>query len=137
MNATPYSVSIVLDHSYGPRLRELLKAGPVWVVDSPANRDCAQQLWSEFPAHDHLDGITVFNSGEGRSTEQILIDHMETIDLHHGIYSANPPYTAVRVVGSTLTPQVKQTLASFGFDSFTITSEGFDTVRPLPPPSIC
>jgi hypothetical protein len=137
MSTTPYSVSIVLDRSYGPFLRELLKGGPVWVVDSPANRDCAQQLWSEFPAHNHLDGITVFKSGEGRSPEQILIDNMETIDLHHGIYSANPPYTVVRVVGSTLTPQVKQTLASFGFDSFTITSEGFDAVRPSPPPLVC
>jgi transposase InsO family protein len=29
-------------------LCELLKAGPVWAVDSPGNRDCAQQLWAEF-----------------------------------------------------------------------------------------
>ena len=135
MSSAPYSVSIVLDRSYGPRLRELLKAGPLWAVDSPPNRDCAQQLWAEFPALDHLDGITVFKSAEGRSSEQMLIDQMGAIDDHYGVYSADPPYTAVRVVGSTLTPQVQQVLGSFGFDSFTVTDEGFQAVRPLPPSS--
>lgn len=131
MCSAHYSVSIVLDRSFGPRLRELLKAGPVWAVDSPANRDCAQQLWSEFPTRGHLDGITVFNSAEDRSSEQMPIDEMGTIEEHHGICTADPPYTAVRVVGTTLTPQVRQVLGSFAFDSFTLTDEGFHAVRPL------
>ena len=134
MSSAPYSVSIVLDRSYGPRLRELLKAGPVWAVDSPANRDCAQQLWSEFPARDHLDGITVFKSAEDRSPEEVLIGEVGTIDEHHGIYSADPAYTVIRVVGSDLTSEVRQVLAGFGFDSFTVNNDGFDAVRPLPPP---
>jgi hypothetical protein len=49
MSGGSYSVSIVLDRSYGTLLRDLLNTGPVWAVDSPANRDCAQQLWAEFP----------------------------------------------------------------------------------------
>jgi hypothetical protein len=84
-------------------------------------------------ARDHLDGVTVFKAAEDRSPEQILIDEMATIDLHHGVYSAIPPYTAIRVVGSTLTQQGRQVLATFGFDSFTLTDEGFRAVRPLPP----
>jgi hypothetical protein len=131
MSSAPYSVSIVLDRSYGVRLRELLNAGPVWAVDSPANRDCAQQIWAEFPARNHLHGITLFKT-EYPSPEQMLIDQMGTIDVHHGVYSADPPYTALSVVGSTLTPQVRQVLGSFGFDSFTVTDEGFRAVRPLP-----
>ena len=127
------SVSIVLDRSYGKLLRDLLNAGPVWAVDSPANRDCAEQLWAKFPARDHLDGVTVFKAAEDRSPEQILIDEIATIDLHHGVHSANPPYTAIRVVGSTLTQQGREVLATFGFDSFTLTDEGFRAVRPLPP----
>jgi hypothetical protein len=105
----------------------------VWAVDSPANRDCAQQLWAEFPARDHLDGITLFKATEDRSPGQILIDEMVTIDQHHGVYSADPPYTAIRVVGSTLTPQGREVLGTFGFDSLTLTDEGFQAVRPLPP----
>jgi len=133
MSSARYSVSVVLDRSYGPRLRELLKAGPVWAVDSPANRCCAQLLWEEFPGRDHLDGITVFNSAEDCSPTQMLIDQMGAIDDHHGVYSADPPYSAIRVVGSGLTSELQQTLASFGFNIFTVTDEGFDAVRPLPP----
>lgn len=134
MGSAPYSVSIVLDRNYGSRLGELLKGGPVWAIDSPTNRECAQQLWAELPDRDHLDGVTVFRSAEDRSAEQMLIDEMGTIDEHHGIYSADPPYTVIRVVGSALTPEVRQLLESFGFDSFSITSGGFDAVRPLPQP---
>jgi hypothetical protein len=133
MNSGSYSVSIVLDRDHGSLLRELLKGGPVWAVDSPANRDCAQRLWAEFPARNHLDGITVFKAAEDRSPEQTLIDEIVTIDEHHGVYSADPPYTAIRVVGSTLTQRVREVLGTFGFDSFTLTDEGFQAVRPLPP----
>jgi hypothetical protein len=133
MSSGSNSVSIVLDRSYGTLLRDLLNTGPVWAVDSPANRDCAQQLWAEFPARNYLDGVTVFKAAEDRSPEQILIDEMATIDLHHGVHSANPPCTAIRVVGSTLTQQGREVLATFGFDCFTLTDEGFRAVRLLPP----
>ena len=134
MIGNPYCVSIVLDRAYGVRLRDLLNDGPVWAVNSVANRKNAELLWSEFPNHDHLTGITVFDSTENRSPEQTLIDEMETIDLHHGVYSADPPFTAIRVVGSSLTPEVRQALESFGFDSFNVKKDGFDAARPLPPP---
>ena len=49
MSSFPYSVSVVLDCEFGPRIRELLKDGPVWAVDSPTNRDVAQMLWTESP----------------------------------------------------------------------------------------
>jgi|HubBroStandDraft_5_1064220.scaffolds.fasta_scaffold227068_2 hypothetical protein len=43
-----------------------------------------------------------------------------------------PENHLLRLVDSTLTPQVRQVLGSFGFDSFTVTDEGFRAVRPLP-----
>jgi hypothetical protein len=132
VNKEPYSVSVVLDRSYGSRMRGLIKAGPVWVVDSPANREFTQQLWAESPTLGHLDGVTLFKASENRPPEQMLIDWMDTIDLHHGVYSADPPYTAIRVVGSMLTPEGRQVLGTFGFASFTVTDEGFHAVRPLP-----
>ena len=132
MNKEPYSVSIVLDRSYGSRMRELIRAGPVWGVESPANREFTQQLWTESPTDSHLEGVTLFRASENRAPEQMLIDWMDTIDLHHGVYSANPPYTAIRVVGSMLTPEAREVLGTFGFNSFTETDEGFYAVRPVP-----
>ena len=133
MSSDPYSVSIVLDREFGPRLRELLKIGPVWAVDTPANRETAQVLWKENPSRNHLDGITVFKAASDRSLSQMLIDEMETIDMHHGVYSADPAYTIIRVVGCELNPEIQQNLSKYGFDFFNRTADGFEARRPFPP----
>ena len=132
MSSLPYSVCVVLDRECGPRLRELLKSGPVWAVDSPANRDVAQMLWKEYPNRNHLDGITVFKTAAGRSPAQVLADEIDNIDLHHGVHSANPAYAVIRVVGCELNAAVQETLAIYGFDSFDHTADGFEARRPLP-----
>lgn len=134
MSAAPYSVTVVLDRAYCPLLRELFQDGPVWAVDSAANRECAQQLWKEHPDRNHLDGITIFKSPEDRSPGQMLIDHMGTIDDHHGVFSADPAYTVLRVIGSGLTQEIRDLLSGIGFNVFTATDEGFQAVRPLPDP---
>jgi hypothetical protein len=131
MGNAPYLVTIVLDRVYGPRLREALEEGPVWVVDSPVNREVAQKLWNEFPSRDHLNGITVFK-GAGAGSEEVLIGEFATIDLHHGIHSADPPYTVIRVIGCYLTSEIETTLSEYGFDSFERIDGGFEAVRPLP-----
>jgi len=132
MNVDPYSVAVVLDRDYGPRLWKLLEAGPVWIVDSQVNREIAEKVWKEFPSRDHLDGVTVFKAESHRSAEEVLIDEFETIDLHHGGYSADPSYTVIKVVGIAPTAEVKMALSRYGFESFSDTAEGFQAVRPLP-----
>ncbi len=134
MSQKPYAVSVVVDREFGLRLREILPAGPIWVVDTPANREAAQKLWAEFPGHNHLTGITLFDFGATSTPAEILIGNMGTIDLHHGEYSADPPYTVIRVIGCTLEPEVQASLIEFGFDSFVPTADGFGATRPLPPP---
>jgi hypothetical protein len=134
MTRVPYLVSVVVDREYGSRLRGLLEAGPVWVVDSPVNRDSAENLWTEFRSLNHLEGVTIFKAENDISPAQMLIDEMPTIDLHHRDYSADPPYTVIRVVGCEPNPEVRETLEEFGFDSFNRTPEGFEAMRPLPPP---
>jgi hypothetical protein len=124
---------VVLDREVGPRIRGLLDSDPVWAVDSPANRDSAQKLWSEFPARDRLDGVTVFKPVADRSPGQILIDEMETIDMNHRVYSADPAYPVIRVIGCKLQPEIQKTLAGLGFNSFSRTDDGFEATRPLPP----
>ena len=134
MSKVPYSVSIVLDREFGARISELLESGPVWVVDSPINRDSAQKLWAEFPSRNHLDGASIFKAALDASPAQTLFNNMETINLHHGVYSANPAYTAVNVIGCNLTSEIQEFLAAFGFNSFKRTNHGFQATRSLPPP---
>ena len=128
----PYRVIVVLDRAYGQRLIELAQTGPVWIVDTAANRSIAQQIWAADPNHSHLDGVTTFKFEEGSSSEDILINELDTIDLHHGTYSANPPYTVLEVIGTPISPRLKTDFSRFGFDEFQETGSGFRAVRPTP-----
>jgi hypothetical protein len=128
----PYRVFVVVDREYGERLGKLAQTGPVWIVDTPTNRTVAQQIRAANPSRSHLDGVTTFKFGETSSSEDILINELDAIDLHHGVYSANPPYTVLEVIGTGITARLKAELSDFGFDDFQETDQGFRAMRPMP-----
>lgn len=130
--STPYRVFIVVDRDYGQRLVELAQAGPAWIVDTPANRTVAQQIWAGEPNRGHLEGVTTFKFRDGSSSEDIVVNELDTINLHHGTYSANPPYTIIEVIGTELCDKIKGGLTEIGFDQFEPTPRGFRAIRPLP-----
>ena len=134
--ADAYRVFVVVDREYGERLSELARTGPVWVVDTPNNRAAAQKIWAVDANRSHLNGVTTFKTGEDCSPEDTLINELDTIDLHHGTYSANPPYTVLEVIGAVMSEGLKTELSQFGFDEFEATAEGFSAVRPLPSDSV-
>jgi hypothetical protein len=124
-------VSVVLDREYGTRLSQLVLNGPVWIVDTPTNRAAAEMFWKAFPDRQHPDGVTVFKSKNTGSAETTLLANLYTIDLHHNAYSSDPPYTALEVIGTSLSEKIKTELSEYGFDEFLATSEGFRAERPL------
>jgi hypothetical protein len=128
----PYRVFIIVDREYGEHLNKLARTAPVWIVDTPANRTVAQQIWAANPSRSHLEGVTTFKVEESSSSEDIVINELNSIDLHHGIYSANPPYTVLDVIGTAITARLKAELSHFGFDNFQETDQGFRAVRPIP-----
>lgn len=130
--SSPYRVFVVVDRQYGERLSKLNAAGPVWVVDTPANRVVAQGIWTARPDLSHLKGITTFKFAEDSSSEDILLNEVGTIDEHHGAYSANPPYTIFEVIGTGISDKIKDELAKYGFDQFEPTPQGFRATRALP-----
>jgi hypothetical protein len=127
----PYRVFVVLDREYGERLSALARVGPVWIVDTPLNREAAQRFWAARKQNSHLDGVTAFKTDDNCSSEDALINELDAIDLHHGVYSADPPYTVIEVVGARVTERLRNELSQFGFNEFQTTVEGFRTVRPL------
>jgi hypothetical protein len=125
--ARPYLVSVVVDGEYGAEIATLLDSGPVWAVDTQTNRTVAADLWAKFPDRDHLDGVTIFQ-GAG-SPEETLINKLDTIDMHHNAYSADPPYTILQVFGTVLTARIETELRRYGFDSFSGRADGFRATR--------
>ena len=128
----PYRVFVVLDREYGERLLGPAGKGPVWVVDTALNRAEAQKLWAAHPSRSYLDAVTTFKTGDNCSPEETLINELDTIDEHHGIYSADPPYTVLEVIGTAATERIRAELARFGFNRFEPSPDGFRAVRPMP-----
>jgi hypothetical protein len=127
----PYSVFVVLDGEYGTRLSELIVKGLIWIVDTPTNRAAAEIFGTASPNRKQPDGVTLFKSKNIGFPETILLANLYTIDLHHNSYSADPPYTVLEVIGTSLSEKIKTDLSEFGFDEFFTTSEGFRAERPL------
>jgi len=126
-----HRVFVVLDREFGDRVSDLARTGPVWIVDTPLNRIAVQKV-AVHPSHGHSEGITTFKSDDACSSEDTLINELDTIDLHHGSYSADPPYTVLDVIGAVLSERLRTELSQFGFDDFQPTTEGFRASRPLP-----
>ncbi len=126
-----YRVAVVVDGEYGERLYELARTGPVWIIDTPANRAAAQKLWAERPNVSHVEGVTTFEP-HSDCAENALIAELDMIDLHHGSYSVANPYTVLEVVGASPTDKVKAELSEYGFSEFHCTEEGFRAVRLSP-----
>ncbi len=133
----PYRVFVVVDRDYGHRLAGLAEAGPVWIVDTPANRSVAQEIWASHPNRSHLEGVTTFKVPEEASSEDMLIKELDMIDLHHGTDSANLRYTILEVIGIRISAKLKAQLGEFGFDNLQATVQGFRAVRPVPDVPVC
>jgi hypothetical protein len=132
MVAVPYKIYVVVDRHFGAQLNKLERGVPIWIVESPDNEPVVQRLRHDRPSESHLEGITMFADSVDLSAEEILLGELDTIDLHHGIHSACPPYTVLEIVGVTLTVRIKTELVSLGFDDFQSDSAGFIATRPEP-----
>jgi|SRR5271155_4962548 len=132
MVALPYKVYLVVDLEFGEKLAELEPGVPVWIVDTPTNKPVAQRLWKERPHESHLSGITTFDDFGSSTPEDILLSQLDVIDLHHGIYSAKPPYAVLEVVGTQPSARAKNEMSEYGFNEFETNSTGFIAKRPEP-----
>ena len=129
MKTKPYRVGLVLHEDYGDRLTELLARMPLWVVDTPSNREAAQRIWSSRPGQSHLTGLTTFKVASDSSAVERCLGELDTIDLHHGEYSASPSYSELEVFGLALTEDVRRGFVEEGFAKFEVTDDGFVAFR--------
>ena len=122
-------VLIVVDADFGERVADLPSGVPIWIVSSPANNSVVGRLREQRPHQTHLTGITTFRSSTTALAEDVLIEELTMIDLHHGPYSANQPYDEIEVFGVSATPRLRSKLTSFGFADLDLTDNGFRARR--------
>ena len=129
MSERSNKVTLVLEPDFGDRLASLATMSHVWVIDTPANQTAASQYWAQNPNSEIETGITTFKSSENESPWESCLNMLETIDLHHGEYSSNPPYSVLEVIGAPLTEELKSAIEGLGFRSFEPMIEGFRASR--------
>lgn len=122
-----HKVVIVVDPAFGSKLRDLSRTVHVWARSSPRNLEVIQAVWKEREDERHsLDaGITSFKVKDNDSPEEMLTGILSTVDLHHGEYSHNPPWSTIEVYGASLTRDVKAALSEFGEGTYKDIEHGF------------
>jgi hypothetical protein len=114
---------------YGDRIRGLPADEPAWIVDTPDNHAVIQSIWREREGQNVLEGIASFPFDASAGHEDWLIAELGVIDLHHGEFSHNPPYSILNVIGVQWSERIQRELNSLGFDKYEATSEGFTCMR--------
>jgi len=74
-------------------------------------------------------GVTTFTAADDDTGSEACLKILETIDLHHGEYSSDPPYSVLETVGAPLSRLVKGAIEALGFSRFESTANGFRALR--------
>src|SRR5229473_4705535 len=97
-------VVIIVNPNFGKRLANLPLDVAAWIIESPVNTSAVKGFCEQQPPKNHVAVPTIFRGSPESSPEDVFINEFSTIDLHHGPYSANPPYSEIEVFGVPLTP---------------------------------
>src|SRR6266849_3515908 len=109
----------------GERLFSIAARMPDWIADTPRNRSAVEQHRARHPGQSGTEGVTTFKVDPNATSEDWCAQVLTNVDLHHGRYSHNPPYSVVEVFGATLTPTLRTALGDLGFHLFTARDDGF------------
>ena len=125
-----YKVILIVDPDFGESLAALPPHVPVWIIESELNRPVVERLRHHERAEEsHLQGITTFKQEQDLSAEEQAISMLEQVDLHHGEFSADPPYSILEIIGCTATDDLKQELQGYGLVISEFTVQGLIAIR--------
>jgi hypothetical protein len=103
--------------------------GHIWLIESPANREAAASYRAAHGASTVEKSVTTFKAADDDSGSETCLKMLETIDLHHGVDSADPPYSVLEIVGARLSRSVQRAIEALGFSRFESTDNGFRALR--------
>ncbi len=129
MKGKPYTVHVIVDPVFGERLREIPLGEPVWIADTEVNRPAYEAVGRERNPESYLVGLSSFKVELTARPEDWLISELADIDLHHGEYSHDPPWSRINVIGAKWTERIQKELGRFGFTAHLVTREGFEATK--------
>ena len=110
----PRSVAVILEDDYSMQLESVAFHTPVWMLDTPANRTAAEQVWRTAVEWPHI-SVTLF-----RETDWSSLLHQIALHERHD---------ALDVIGAPLTDAARVALDEAGFVRIEETQSGFRARR--------
>jgi hypothetical protein len=108
-------VTVVFHDDYSENLEKLAFRAPVWIVDTPANRQAAERAWHAAVEWPHIT-VILFRFDDWQSLLSQILLQVRNV-------------TGLDVLGSPLTPQARAALEGARFERFDETAEGFRARR--------
>lgn len=108
-----HNIALVVTPDAGSILLTLAKTHSLWIRVSQQN----------VPFIAHIQQKTTFTAPEGMSPEELVLEYLDTIDLHH------PEWHQLLVLGTSLTDELEEAIRSYGDVHFHKTAQGFTVDR--------
>ena len=122
--STDAVVAVVLDPTFGERLREVAARCPVWTVPSPDNRRVVEELWQERKGAPEAPAVTIWTAAPSG-----WLGILENIEVHHGEWSQIPPVNVLEVFGATPNDEIRRDLREYGYQVAEEREGGFTARR--------
>ena len=107
------NIALVVSKDAGSDLLELSKENYIWVCHSQINDPYISQITT----------ITTFNFGETESTEDVALDFLDSVFLHH------PEWSRITLIGSMSTNELIKAFEANGASKFNLLTNGFVAFR--------
>lgn len=120
-----YTVVLVVDPECGDDLWEIAARHDAWVVPSDANRTVVEQIWKERKGESEGPSITIWSAPTPAVTEQDWLAILDTIEVHHGPFSCEPPLDTLSVYGASVTTPITDALRELEYELVKPTGLGF------------
>ena len=121
----PYAVAVIVDPVFGERLFDIVSRMPAWIADTPENRRAFERHWAGHSGEPHTVGVTAFKVDPTTAPDEWCVNVLGDIDLHHGAFSHDPPYTVLEIYGAGPTPNLRAALGERGFTTIMERPDGF------------
>lgn len=131
---TAHHVGIVFDTDFGDALEALSRQMHVWIVDTPANKRVAREIWARHPGYSRESGVTTFGRTGYADAHALFEGILGTVDEHHGVFESDPPWSILHIYGLPPDDRVRASLAACGAAVIDELADHFTASR-QPPPS--
>jgi hypothetical protein len=117
---------VVFDRTYGEKLAKLALTSEVWVIESEPNQKAAEDLWHAAEQWPQI-SVTIFRAPEV-PTEETWTLVLNQLQLQRP-GSRRPVTETIEVIGSEATDDARRALAALGFETISLTREGFRAAK--------